>query len=291
MKKHKKLLLLSVFAVMLFGMAVSLFLYQKLRPVVISGIDSEPLLIAHAMGGLSGAKYSNSLEAFNRNYAQGMRVFEADFQVTSDHVMILRHDWSKTRGQKGLLKEEGYIPTAEEFLSTPLYGKYTPLALSDLYELMKQHEDVYIITDTKGKKYDEVVSDFGLLVDTAKETGSLSCLDRFIVQIYNDEMYDAVCSVYPFHAWIYTLYQRGTDNFEQLCQFCQEKKIPVITINYKKLEDEFLELADQYGLKIYLHTVNDEQAALSYYKSGIDGFYTDEIEPKLFTAHCALTAQ
>lgn len=252
------------------------------RPVSISDIHSDPLLIAHAMGGLEDGKYSNSLEAFTVNYKKGLRVFEADFQVTSDHVMVLRHDWTKKRGQKGLLKEDGYIPTAEEFLTTPLYGKYTPLALSDLFELMKKYEDVYIITDTKGKEHDEVISDFGLLVDTARQTDSLDCLSRFIVQIYNDEMYDAVLSVYPFTNWIYTVYQRGTDNFEQLCRFCQENGIPIITINYKKYKEEFQKLADEYGLLIYLHTVNDSDAALSFYEMGVDGFYTDEITPALF---------
>lgn len=276
MKKNKKILISAL--TLFFLLVISLgTVYMYNHRVVVSGLDAQPFMIGHAMGGLEDGNYSNSLEAFETNYKKGIRVFEADFSVTSDNVLILRHDWTKSRGQKGLIKYEGYIPTYEEFMYTPLYGKYTPLSCADLIELMLEYEDIYVVTDTKDGEYDKVVTEFQMILDCATKLDALSCLDRFIVQLYNDEMYDAVVSVYPFKSMIYTVYQRGTDNFEQLCQFCVEKQIPVITINQKKYKEELQHLADQYDLKIYLHTVNDKKDARNFYKAGVDGFYTDKL--------------
>ena len=77
--------------------------YYRHRPTI-SDLNSDPVLIAHSLGGIENGKYSNSLEAFQSNYAKGMRVFETDFSWTSDHVLVLRHDWERELGQEGLFK-------------------------------------------------------------------------------------------------------------------------------------------------------------------------------------------
>ncbi len=288
-KNKKCVLIIGTVCLTLVTICVEICLIPSLRNSLALHMVRRPVLIAHAMGGISDGKYSNSLEAFEENYEKGMRIFEADFSVTSDHVMILRHDWTKSRGQKGLIKYDGYIPTYEEFMTTPLYGKYTPLSLADLFNLMKDHKDVYIITDSKAGSYEQVVDDFRLIYDTAQQTDSLNLLDRFIVQIYNDEMYDAVQSVYPFENIIYTLYQRGTDNLEQLCAFCTQHNITIITVNYKKYSTELQRLADENHLQVYLHTLNKSESALLYYRQGVDGFYTDNITPVSWIKHSLLS--
>ena len=136
--------------------------------------------------------------------------------------MVLRHG-TKNRGQDGLLKYEGYIPDFEEFMNTPLYGKFTSLSVKDFFQLIKAYDDIYIVTDTNGSDTETVNRDFQLFVQEAKATKATSCLNRVIIQIYNDEMYDTVNNIYPFKHWFYTVYQRSTDNFEQLCQFCTKR--------------------------------------------------------------------
>ena len=51
-------------------------------------------LIAHALGGIGGKPYSNSLEAFIENYNKGIRIFEVDLSITSDGYVVCRHDWN-----------------------------------------------------------------------------------------------------------------------------------------------------------------------------------------------------
>lgn len=50
------------------------------------------LLIAHAAGGLPDRKYPNSIEALDRSYAHGLRVFEMDFHQLPFGLMRAGHD-------------------------------------------------------------------------------------------------------------------------------------------------------------------------------------------------------
>ncbi len=50
--------------------------------------------IAHALGGIDGHAYTNSLDALLLNYKNGHRVFEADISITSDGAAVLAHDWA-----------------------------------------------------------------------------------------------------------------------------------------------------------------------------------------------------
>jgi hypothetical protein len=53
--------------------------------------------VAHAFGSIDGHTYSNSLEAFQRNYGRGFRVFEVDHLVLADGTVLLAHDaWRPT---------------------------------------------------------------------------------------------------------------------------------------------------------------------------------------------------
>ena len=52
--------------------------------VTVNKASDGKYMICHAMGGIDGNDYSNSLEAFKHNYAKGHRYFEVDFQYTSD---------------------------------------------------------------------------------------------------------------------------------------------------------------------------------------------------------------
>lgn len=49
--------------------------------------------IAHAMGGLDGKDYLNSIDGFYPAYQKGYRVFEMDILLTKDNVAIGKHQW------------------------------------------------------------------------------------------------------------------------------------------------------------------------------------------------------
>ncbi len=239
-------------------------------------------VICHALGRTQeGDTLTNSLEAFQYNYMRGQRVFEADVQITSDGKMVLRHDWVSGLGQEeafGWTEEDSWAVTAEEFLSSPIYGKYTPLSLEDWFAIMREYPDIWFVTDTKYSN--EVEAQFSLFRDTAIENGYEDVLSRVIVQIYYKEMYDEVMKVYPFENLIWTLYYIGYPGKQEILDFMAEKEIPVLVMPSSWWNGQQEEDLKDSSIKVYVHTVNDEEEALLRLQHGVSGIYSDDILPE-----------
>lgn len=93
------------------------------------------MLIGHSFGSIDGNTYTGSLEAFQKKYEEGIRIFEVDFATAADGNIVLRHDWDADL-QEGISSEN--IPTSEEFKKILIKGKYTPLTFIDLLQLMEE---------------------------------------------------------------------------------------------------------------------------------------------------------
>lgn len=102
-------------------------------------------IIAHAGGLVKGRKYTNTLEALDRNYARGFRKFELDIIRTSDGHFVAAHDWPFWKNLSG---HEGELPpTLEVFLQTPVLGDLTPLDMERMNEWFEAHPDAVLVTD------------------------------------------------------------------------------------------------------------------------------------------------
>lgn len=237
-------------------------------------------VVCHAAGmtaeGIAG---TNSKEALEYNYALGQRVFEVDIAIASDGVAVLRHDWDADLGQAEKLGlGQGTIPTSAEFLQSPIYGQYTPMALLDLYKIMSEREDMYVIIDPKYEK--DVVGQFSIIVDTALDNGYESVLRRIVVQLYYEEMYDAVEAVYHFDNYLYTLYYIGYPGREKVEAFCTENQIPVVVMPCTWIDENICQDMAACSLRLYGHTVDDEEEARRLAFLGADGIYSDNLLPK-----------
>ena len=240
------------------------------------------LVVCHALGNSEeGDPEGNYLEALEYNYNLGFRVFEVDIQITSDQVAVLRHDWSMDLGQAeafGWTEEEKPVPTAEEFLEAPIYGKYTPMLLVDLYEIMEERGDIYVVLDPKYTP--EIAEQYQVIVDTALDNGYESVLDRVIVQLYYDGMYDEIMQVYPFKNLLYTLYVYGWPGGASVGKFCEEKDIPVLVMPYTWITDDVIQELEPYPwLKLYPHTIYDLGEAQRMISLSADGIYSANITP------------
>ncbi len=232
--------------------------------------------IAHAMGRIDGKDYTNSKDAFEKTYQEGHRVFEVDFSITSDNQIVLKHDWTSEHGLPDF--EEGYIPTLQEFKEAKIWGKYTTMDMADLLQIMVEYPDIYIVTDSKSGEYKEVVEQFRQMKEMLQkysERERKSIQKRIIVQIYNDDMYAGVESVMHFDNYIYTLYQRGCNNLEQLTEFCIKNQIQVVTIPYTWWTEEIQETLEEQGLSVWVHTINSKEQVDEFAGNGVNGFYTD----------------
>lgn len=236
-------------------------------------------MIAHAMGGIGDLTYSNSYEAFTANYEKGLRVFEADLLLSKDGQLIARHEWgesfTKMMGQEEAM-DPGTHPavwTFEEFKAAKIKGQYEPLSWEDILDLMEQHPDMYLVTDTKQIEPEEIDEIFNIIADTAKKRDP-ALLDRIVPQIYYESMWDAIEAIYPFKSVIYTLYQTH-DSDDQVIRFAKEKGLAAITMSETRANENLVSELAKIGIPSYVHTINDKEKVLKFKRMGVYGFYTD----------------
>ena len=234
-----------------------------------SWAESVPPYIAHAFGGVDDHTYTNSREAFLVNYELGQRVFEVDFNLSEDGVLIASHteeDWRRMTGSD--------LPyTSENFRQYPLYGLYEPLTAAEVIELMAEYPDIYLVTDTKDQVQDKVMLAFSQLVYCAKQTDP-EVLERIIPQIYNEEMLSWISSIHPFRSVIYTLYATSWSP-ESVLDFCINSGVRLITVPVDLITPEIIRLWDTLGIRTAVHTVNDAGQADMLFEIGVDLIYTD----------------
>lgn len=240
---------------------------DSLRPVKTNGDEwfIDHPLIYHAGGAVDGGSYTNAVEAVENTLREGNRFIELDFRYTSDHQLICIHDW------KDAFLEDKEL-TLEEFAASKIQGKFTPLTAEHLIEIMREHTDMYLVTDVKDKGcIDSVITDLVLL---AGEDASV--LDRFIIQLYTGREKSSIQEIYPFkdEQFLFTIYNWGRWSLE-VPQICNEENISVITVPYGEIPDEDVSLVRELGFTVYEHTVNRADEARKSLKRGISGFYTD----------------
>ncbi|MEC0171181.1 phosphatidylinositol-specific phospholipase C/glycerophosphodiester phosphodiesterase family protein [Paenibacillus graminis] len=264
---------------------VMIFALLSLLVITLDHRDKEPSagflshrIVAHAMGGVNGHAYTNTLEAFVANYEQGTRVFEADLMLTSDDQLVARHEWSKNMSR--LLGQQTVLPAAKQgavleyaqFMNSPILDIYSPLDIEKILDLMQAYPDAYIVTDTKEIKPELVTQQFTLLTEAA-ERRDPALLERVVPQIYSQDMLDVINKVHVFPEVLYTLYQ-SQDSDEQVIDFAKESGVD-ITMPSDRATKSFVQKLKKAGVRVYVNTVNEENEIVELSRLGVDGFYTD----------------
>lgn len=274
---------LGVFVfVLIFGMMISKNIYGLKDYLTGRNVWNYPVTVAHAGGMIGGYTYTNSKDAILYNYQKGHRTFEVDFSVTSDNVLVGQHDWENVV-QSGV--KAGEVPTKDEFMSKLIYDEYTPMTFQDVCILLKEYPDMWIVTDTKNSDEESISNDIRLVVETAKVSGMEEVLDRIVIQVYTPQMYEVVKDVYKFDNWIFTLYQYWDGDlkaFEDIVEFCRKSEIGTITVSNSRYVHApgIVSMTQPYGIKIYVHTVNEVEDAQKFLDEGVWGIYTDSINPE-----------
>lgn len=236
-----------------------------------TSIDSDNILrrynlIAHALGGIDGISYSNSLEAFHFNYKRGRRLFEVDLCLTSDGHLVCFHD-----GLESMLGLNKSIKQTrlDEFLKLKVADKYTPLSLEQLLLVMRDHKDMYLITDTK----DDIEISFRQIVNLAKNIDP-SLLGRIIPQIYHEADLSKVLKYHDFQTVIYTLYRTSASD-EKVINFVKRNKIDAVTMSTDRFSEKLVEALAENNIISFVHTVNNPDKIKEYRSKGVYGFYVD----------------
>jgi len=253
------------------------FLPQQPWTFDYSWMEKTPPYIAHAMGGIDGNVCTNSLEAFEHNYALGHRVFEVDFWLTEgDYQAVAFHDEKDWRRMAGVSRAEPL--TYDLFMSHPTMGAYTPLDYRDVIDLMAKYPDMYIVTDSKHTNFAHVHLAFSQLVDYANSVDP-AILERVIPQIYHEEMLDWIMDIHPFRSVIYTLYQTSWTP-DRVYEFCLKSGVRFITMNKDIVAQSTTDLWSKLGVTIAAHTCNAQEQAEALFDGGVDMIYTDFLLPE-----------
>jgi|GEM_PF-2531100 len=234
-------------------------------------------LVAHAGGCVNPTTNPpNCRQAVIYSYNHGHKIFELDFNLTTDGKLAVVHDWDGYVGMK----------SSEEWKEIKIWGVYTAMILEDVLDIMLVNKDMFLITDTKSFEYtqEQIKEQFEILIKTAKEKDpTLGLLNRIIPQIYNQPMYDIIMAKYNFKSVIYTLYASRETNKEVLDFIQKHDNIHVVTMAPPKNTGKFVEDIRKTGRYVYLHTFNELQEILDYKKAGIWGIYTDFVFPSEIT--------
>lgn len=232
--------------------------------------------IMHAMGEIDGYSYTNSYEAFEHNYSLGHRIFEVDLIMTSDNNLVARHDWTEEllisfEQDETIVGEMDY----ETFKGQPIHNSLTPLGIEDIINIMVEHPDMYIVTDTKETDISMIEAQFTQIYEVANSIDS-SVLKRIIPQIYNMEMLDIINCIYDWENPIYTIYQTK-QGANEIIDSVKEKNIKVVTMPEYWVTQDFIDQLLANDVYVYVHTINDTELAQQYYRMGIYGMYTDSL--------------
>lgn len=234
-------------------------------------------IITHALGSLDGLTYLNSRESFINYYDKGCRLFEVDLTKTSDGVWVCRHNWKESLGQwEG---EEKKVLSSEEFLNTPIYGKYTPLTLEDLLKLLDEYPDAFVMVDSKQysvRNYQRTLEDYAQYREIAINAGIQHTLGQIIPEIYNFAMYPGTALLYRFPAYIYSLWQDySIEELNNIAEFCKTNGISAVTIYKDYWSEEVQKIFDEREILVYIYTINDKEDARAYCQKGAAGVCTD----------------
>ncbi|MDD6879466.1 MAG: glycerophosphodiester phosphodiesterase family protein, partial [bacterium] len=199
----------------------------------------------------------------------GCSVIELDFNFTADRRLVCIHDWYHMYAEE---IQTDIALTYDEFMNVKIYRNFTPLAIEDVIDFLREHDGVYIVTDIKS-------DNIGALSVISELCPDM--LDRFIVQIYSADEYDAVREL-GFEQIVYTLYRltwnEKTDT-EALAEFAESHKLVGYTFAAELCDVEgYVDGMKKTGVPLFVHTVDGEEEQQKYFDMGISGIYTNEVK-------------
>lgn len=225
-----------------------------------------PALVAHAGGGIGGLQGTNSLEALNASYKKGFRFLELDFNWTADNHLILLHDFKKSINN--LFSANSKIYSLGEFKKLKMINNLTQMTLSDLIGWLNSHRDAFIITDIKR-------NNMAGLKHISQKYPHIQ--GQIIPQIYRFTEYWPVEEL-GYNNPILTLYLKDYSD-DILLRFIQHHPVSAVTMPIGRAMTGLPLKLKNLGIFVYAHAVNHKEVVDNLKANGVDGFYTDFLEP------------
>ena len=268
---HRSVLVLSLVALLISSAAV-----RPLAACQNSGIENnKPLIIAHRGGALESTE--NTIDAFQRAIKIGADGIETDLRLTRDGVLVIYHDeyFGRVEGlperqRTRLISDLTYSEVTAQTL-IPVGDDNGSRRVPTLHELLTNVKSGLLNIELKrGARFDDLVNrtisalkGFPELDRVVLETPGLETAEKFRAAIgprlklhinpgYDDNV--------PF-----------LQSLERVLKF----KPHSVSVSFKKLSHEIVELAHKSGVEVWVWTVNSADIAQAMGLLGVDAIKTD----------------
>jgi hypothetical protein len=216
--------------------------------------------IAHAGGQIDGRRYTNSREALDLAYENGLRLFEIDLIKTRDGHLVAAHDWDSWRNATG---SEIVVPSHQQFKETLLFETYQPLDLADLDRWFAQHTDSYLVTDK--------VTDFRSLIEGFTHKG------RLIVEVFSLGDYGRAREEGVRLPMLSLRAALANDGEDKVIALFRTQPVKFVAVSSKVIgpNKELLRKMRRNHTCVFVFTSSDSQFLKSHFESVVYGAYTD----------------
>lgn len=227
-----------------------------------------PQPIAHALGSIDGYTYTNCREAMISSIAKGYKYLEVDIDSTSDGVFIATHDWGHFNSITNHSELKDTIVSFEDFKKRRIYDAYTPIAIQEVIDTLKNHPDISIMTD---KISNPIVIE--KLFSGIKERVYVECFSEEDYFELKNKGYHVMYSTYTADGnFIYVIKNLVKGN----------GRIDFITTSTDQNFKEFRKLKCVIPFQVSMFTINTEES-LEEHKDEIEFFYSDFYDPSTGT--------
>ena len=260
-----------------------------LRPDAMTSRYNPYGFVAHALGAIDNRGYTNSLEAFQRNYGRGFKVFEVDLVRLADGTALAAHNGLEANYG---LNKSFRDATWADLAGKKYLGQYTIMRSQDLVGLLRSHPDVHLILDSKWERL-EIYKTF------LAQAPERSVRERIIPHIEDRAELDSFRTAYPLQNFMLALYHTQAQNrYEDPIagDFTTRYRAPAVMMWWKdrdmsislaangqqsrRYRPSFAASLKGAGANVYVHSLGDSGAIQSFWDRNI-GVYSDDPFPPL----------
>jgi glycerophosphoryl diester phosphodiesterase len=263
-----------------------------LRPQALTSGYNPYGFVAHAFGAIDGNLYTNSLEAFQRNYGRGFRVFECDLVRLADGTALVAHDGLEAN--YGLNKPFTEATWAD-LAGHKYLGKYTILRAQELAGLLRAHPDIYVILDSKYARLE-------IYKRVLRYAPERSIRERIFPHVAERAELSELRTAYPLQNYVLALYHTQAQNRYDdpiVGDFVNRYRAPAVMMWWRdrdlslslaangregrRYRPSFASALKGLGANVYVHSLGDPSQIQRFWDRGV-GVYSDNPFPPLDAA-------
>ena len=263
-----------------------------LRPQALTSGYNPYGFVAHAFGAIDGNLYTNSLEAFQRNYGRGFRVFECDLVRLADGTALVAHDGLEAN--YGLNKPFTEATWAD-LAGHKYLGKYTILRAQELAGLLRAHPDIYVILDSKYARLE-------IYKRVLRYAPERSMRERIFPHVAERAELSELRTAYPLQNYVLALYHTQAQNRYDdpiVGDFVNRYRAPAVMMWWRdrdlslslaangregrRYRPSFASALKGLGAHVYVHSLGDPSQIQRVWDRGV-GVYSDNPFPPLDAA-------